>query len=311
MASSGKLPWFQFYPGDWLQDTRMLDLQSKGAWFEIINVMWTAPERGVLSGTLEEFSLLLGCYIDDTSTILDRFERLKICDFSRDGNGIVTLKCRRMVREEAERENNRERVAKFRKKQSSNGDVTPDVTDKKSEVRSQKSEEEPPESPNGDENMFSLKIPEEKLDCRPDDVRTVTPSKGKKRMNDEARSVGVPLFLRTPTFMHCWDDWLSDMEDRKEKITGRAAKGQLKELDAIGEIRAIAAIEISIARRWKHIHELDFQNGSQNGKNGHSQVDGPLPLSEPLPEEHVGPRDPKALANFLAIKEQLIAGAKK
>lgn len=142
MASNGKLPWFQFYPADWLQDTRMLDLQSKGAWFEIINAMWTAPQRGVVSGTLEEFSLLLGCYIDVTSELLDRFERLKICDFEHDGNGLVTLKCRRMVREEAERRNTRERVAKFRGKKVCNGHVTPHVTDKKSEVRGQRSEEE-------------------------------------------------------------------------------------------------------------------------------------------------------------------------
>jgi uncharacterized protein YdaU (DUF1376 family) len=308
MASSGKLPWFQFYPGDWLQDTRMLDLQSKGAWFEIINAMWTAPERGVISGTLEEFSLLLGCYIDVTSTILERFERLKICDFSRDGNGIVTLKCRRIVREEAERENNRERVAKFRKKQSGNGHVTPDVTDKKSEVRSQKSEEEPPQSPKVEEVAFSLVTPEE---SRQAETPRPVSSRGKKRINDEARSIDVPLFLRTPEFMNSWEDWLSDMEDRKERITGRAAKGQLKELDAIGEPRAIAAIEISIARRWKHIHELDGQNSSQNGNNGHSQVDGPMPLSAPLPEEHVGPRDPKLAAEFEALKEKMIAGARK
>lgn len=157
MSSNGKLPWFQFYPADWVNDTRMLDLQSKGAWFEIINAMWNAPNRGVISGTLEEFSLLLGCYIDVTTVILDRFERQNICDFYRDGNGVVTLKCRRMIREEAEREHNRERVAKFRKKQSCNGDVTSNVTDKKTEVISQKTEKEPPISPKGNESgLFDL-----------------------------------------------------------------------------------------------------------------------------------------------------------
>lgn len=40
-------------------------------------------------------------------------------------------------------------------------------------------------------------------------------------------------------------------------------------------------------------------------------VSRPMPLSAPLPEEHVGPRDPKVVAEFQAIKEQLIAGSKK
>jgi uncharacterized protein YdaU (DUF1376 family) len=269
MSSNGKLPWFQFYPADWLQDTRMLDLQSKGAWFEIINAMWTAPERGVISGTLEEFSLLLGCYIDVTSTILDRFERLKICDFSRDGNGVVTLKCRRMVREEAERENNRERVAKFRKKQSSNGDVTPDVMDKKTEVISQNTEEEPPMSPTGDEKVVSFSLSPSENIASPEPASSVP--KRKKRINDGARSVDLPMFLRTQKFMQNWDDWLCDMEERKEKVTERAAKNQLKELDAMGEDRAVVAIEASIAHRWRHIYEPKPQaNGSPNGNTNGS-----------------------------------------
>lgn len=105
----------------------MMDLLTKGAWFEIILAMWDAPDRGVLSGTLEEFHFLLGCSTDIASTLIDKFERLKICDVERtnkNGIEIVTLKCRRMVREEAERKMSAERQAKFREKKASSPNVT-------------------------------------------------------------------------------------------------------------------------------------------------------------------------------------------
>ena len=95
---------------------------SKGAWLEIILRMWDTKERGVLSGTFEEFSRLIGCTPPQAETVIANLERHNICDVSRVCNGVVILSCRRMVRDEVARQKNRERVARYRER---NENVTP------------------------------------------------------------------------------------------------------------------------------------------------------------------------------------------
>jgi hypothetical protein len=217
----------------------MLDLQSKGAWFEIINAMWTAPQRGVLSGTLEEFSLLLGCYIDVTTALLDRFERHKICDVERFSNGIVTLRCRRMVREEITREHTRERVSKFRSKKACNASVTGDVTLKKSEVRYQKT-----------------------------DTDTPLPPRGGKDFQDAE----IPLILRVPTFCQAWNDFKRDRKSRKKPMTTLAQELALEDCVDMGVERAVEAIRNSIVRGYTGLFEKPQSPPGINGVNGHKRT---------------------------------------
>ncbi len=46
-----KLPFMQFYPSDWLRDTRRLTAPAKAVWIDIIALCWNEPERGVYKRT--------------------------------------------------------------------------------------------------------------------------------------------------------------------------------------------------------------------------------------------------------------------
>lgn len=123
----GKNPAFQWYPNDYLRDTRILSLPSRGAWADMLNYMWYAEDRGVLIGTHDQFARMLSCSPEEIKQVINELSTTKIADVTN-GNGIVTVINRRMYREERERKSTRFRVQKFRNAQSnatSNDDITP------------------------------------------------------------------------------------------------------------------------------------------------------------------------------------------
>lgn len=137
---SVKLPYFQFYPGDWVQDTSALSLAAKGAWIDILCALWWSSNRGRQTLSMEQWARVIKSSIEQAKIVIDELVKTKICDHETDGNGNVTLISRRMEREEKERFSSRERVRKYREKLS-NTDVTllgnENVTPQKSDVRSQ------------------------------------------------------------------------------------------------------------------------------------------------------------------------------
>lgn len=123
----GKAPAFQWYPNDYIRDTRILSLLSRGAWADMLNFMWYSVDRGTLTGTPEQLARMLSCSIPEINTVLDELNVTKVADVTK-SNGIVTVLNRRMVRDEKERKSTRLRVKKFRNGQcndSSNESVTP------------------------------------------------------------------------------------------------------------------------------------------------------------------------------------------
>lgn len=135
-----RLPFMQFYPADWLQDTRALSPWARGIWIDLICALWVAPERGKLVWTFDamenftgysemEFAGVLS-ELQDTGTANVEIDNVKRC---------VTVMSRRIMREESIRKQTLERVKRFR---------NAPVTQMKrriyhtSEVRSHKSEEE-------------------------------------------------------------------------------------------------------------------------------------------------------------------------
>ena len=135
---SGKLPWMKFYPGDWAQDTTPLSLAGRGAWITIVCAMWRSTERGKLSMPLAGFCRLLGAPEAETLAVLEELSVTGIASRVTEADKKVTLSCRRMVREFNSHRNHALRQQRYR--------VTHDsdalVTGEKSEVRSQKSEED-------------------------------------------------------------------------------------------------------------------------------------------------------------------------
>jgi hypothetical protein len=98
------LPYMQFYPGDWLADTRMLTASAKGVWIDTLAALWNAPERGFLKRTERAWGRLWGVEPERVPQLLEELE--DVAEVRRDGDGVM-IASRRMIREEVERERSR------------------------------------------------------------------------------------------------------------------------------------------------------------------------------------------------------------
>jgi len=105
----GKLPSFQFYPGDWLKDPqlRMTSMSSKGIWIDLICAMFEAKERGALAGTADQFCKLLGCSREEFDLFLSEARSLNFAnvhEMSADCPQAIRIESRRMLRDEKQRQ---------------------------------------------------------------------------------------------------------------------------------------------------------------------------------------------------------------
>lgn len=125
MTVKNKAPAFQFYVRDWLSDPqlRMCSHSTKGIWIDLLCLMWEAPERGKLEGTVEQFCKMLSINNGDFEQFLADASVTNFANVTKCNNR-VTVENRRMRREEKIRYNTRLRVRKHR----SNANVTPHVT---------------------------------------------------------------------------------------------------------------------------------------------------------------------------------------
>jgi hypothetical protein len=147
----GKNPAFQWYPADWLRDPelRMASLVSRGIWMDLLCHMWAARTRGELAGTVTQLAQLVGTGIEEIEHFISEAESLKFADVTI-RNGEVTVRNRRMMREERDRQNNAKRQANFRARAErttednaehnafSNGGVTPPSSSSSSSSSSKK-----------------------------------------------------------------------------------------------------------------------------------------------------------------------------
>jgi hypothetical protein len=146
-----KLPWFKFYPADWMidQDLRRCSPAARGIWADMLCFMFQCETRGVLASggipwTIDEIVSAVGGNADVTRRCIDELVAKRVCRLSESG----AYSSKRMMEDHEIRENTRKRVQKHR---SGSGNapcnvdvtqhVTQDVTPKKQvEVRSQKSD---------------------------------------------------------------------------------------------------------------------------------------------------------------------------
>jgi hypothetical protein len=178
----GKLPYIQFYPGDWIKDPglRACSMAARGLWFDILCYMHQATKYGYFlvgdsAPTDEEGSRIVGCSVSEYTLCLAELEKFSV--FSRTKNGVIF--CRRMIRDDAQRKDWITRQNRHRKKQSAvNGesnqedstvkchahvthDVTHDVThmSRRSSSSSSSSSSKKKEK----ENIKEKDLPEKKL----------------------------------------------------------------------------------------------------------------------------------------------------
>jgi hypothetical protein len=76
-----------------------------------------------------------------------------------------------------------------------------------------------------------------------------------KRMEKKASMPSIPTVLDTPAFRVAWDEWIQHRKEKGKPLTPSTASKQLKEVSALGEVRAIAAIDYSILKGWLGIFE--------------------------------------------------------
>jgi hypothetical protein len=65
----------------------------------------------------------------------------------------------------------------------------------------------------------------------------------------------IPTELDTPQFRTAWDEWIQHRKEKSKPLTPSTASKQLKEVAALGEARAVAAIDYSILKGWQGIFE--------------------------------------------------------
>lgn len=131
----------KFYPRDYLYDTRILTLEERGAWMDLLCFMWNAPERGKLIAHPQQLAQMVGLEWGNFQVILDALERKGVTQVSRLSNGDVTLVSRRMSRDDNALRLNADRQERFRvanvlrqkraREKSSNASVTAKIPEAK------------------------------------------------------------------------------------------------------------------------------------------------------------------------------------
>ena len=122
-----KRPSLQFYPGDWLRDVELQSATAatKGVWINVLCRMWDNRERGEITGDMDLLARLCMVSNYEFEGFCNEAEALQFCYMKRSGNGVVTLRNRRMYAEHNAKRNTRLRVAIHREKRQGNAKVTP------------------------------------------------------------------------------------------------------------------------------------------------------------------------------------------
>jgi uncharacterized protein YdaU (DUF1376 family) len=97
-----KHPYLKFFVGDWLRDTRVLSSSARGVWIDLLCYMHLQIPRGVITDDITGVSRLAGENIKDTQKILKELEKKGIAEVQFFDDGIIEIKSRRMIRDEAE-----------------------------------------------------------------------------------------------------------------------------------------------------------------------------------------------------------------
>lgn len=117
-----KLPFFQFYPLDWLADTRKLSPLARATWIDILAHAWNAPERGIYELPIAAFCAELGLDFKGLKSVLQELALVGEVTL-RDEK--VTVKCRRMYKEGMRYKYHAIRQARYMERRRSDASVTP------------------------------------------------------------------------------------------------------------------------------------------------------------------------------------------
>jgi hypothetical protein len=109
-----KAPSVQFYPSDYVRDTRSLNLMAKGAWADILFLGFSKTPQGRISQSIDDWATMLSCDIATAKTVLEAIRKHEVGDVVTQRNGDITVTNRRMFREWKEREAAKRRAKTYR-----------------------------------------------------------------------------------------------------------------------------------------------------------------------------------------------------
>lgn len=98
-----KLPFMQFYPADYLRDTRCLSLAARGAWMDILCTLWNSPKRGKRTLTVEGWAGEIGKASAEVSLVLMELEANQIGKIFHENDAKITIMSQRMLRDDKNR----------------------------------------------------------------------------------------------------------------------------------------------------------------------------------------------------------------
>jgi hypothetical protein len=122
----GKAPAFQFYVRDWLADPQLRQATptTRGIWIDLLCFLWESPSRGELELTANKLARMTGAMESEIFEFCAEAKELGFCDISVSNHINITVRNRRMWRDEKERKSNRKRQAEFRERQKNNKTIT-------------------------------------------------------------------------------------------------------------------------------------------------------------------------------------------
>jgi uncharacterized protein YdaU (DUF1376 family) len=120
----------KFNPNDWWQEPglRAASLETRGAWIDILCLMWKSPHRGMLEmpdgcpPDAHKMHRILGCTVEQWTSIEAELYDLAIASKSSDGR----MMCRRMMREATEENEASEHARKAAEARWRNAHKMPD-----------------------------------------------------------------------------------------------------------------------------------------------------------------------------------------
>ena len=263
----------QFYPADWLGDTRSLSLAAKGAWIDILCILHSSTTRGERTLSLIEWSRIMGASLEQSVSVIDELATSGVADVSQNGNAVcngicnavcnanvtpdvtlVTL-CNRRMKNEAitqaqaraiAREKTRIRVERHRLAKKRNPD---------SEHRKSNDSE-------GGCNASNAPVTPYNLETR--NYNTINPplppTGGERR-----ETTNFPDCLNTPVFQAAWREWLDYRKSQRWKpLKPASITRQLAALSEYGEAGAIDSINQSIRNSWQGLFPIKNKPGSNS-----------------------------------------------
>lgn len=216
------LPWFKFFPRDWMTDEKLrrCPQATRCFWLEAICHMYLSDTVS-LTGSCDDLSRILSCTVAEVHTAVSDLRMSGAADVE-ERNSIITLTSRRRVKEMRRREicSNAGNISATQRQQ---GSVSVSVSDSSSD------------SGNGD-------------------ARGKGPDDGDFPYTFDASD--IPDCLKTPEFITTWPLWVAHRARKKTtSLNRRSARMQLKKLAEMGSQRAVAAIEHSVAGGYQGIFE--------------------------------------------------------